>query len=315
MLALPVGLGPVALDGAGVGVDHDDALGSVDEDGRAVRNGEHVRTGADDGWYPERAGEDRAVGDRAAGRGDDAEDRAGVESRRLGRCQVGCHDDAREGGSRPGGGADEVAQDLVADGADVRRPGPEVGVGELVEALGERVHGDAPGVLRHNGIAGDDLERGTDELIVVEEEQVGVEDLGLVGSGGASHVVSGRAELGTGRFEGDVQPFGLHRGRAGSGARGCTRPCPGASTWARCRCRATPRSGPRRSSHEPRRRRSSARRSSAVRARRSRRALRGLGGRTALTSIWSPFGTPSVESALTLRPLTVGTAACSGCGR
>ena len=26
----------------------------------------------------------------------------------------------------------------------------------------------------------------------------------------------------------------------------------------------------------------------------------------ALTSIWSPFGTPSVESALTLRPLTVG---------
>ena len=194
----------VALDGARVGVDDDDARGSVDEDGRAVRDGEHVRTGTDDGRYAERAGEDRAVGDRAPGRHHDAEDGAGVETRRLGRREVGCHDDARDRGSFAGRMSDEVAEDLVTDGADVRRPGPEVGVGELIEARRERVHGEAPGVLGRDGVAGDDLESGTDELVVIEEEQVGVEDLGLVGSGGASHVVSGRAELGPGCFEGDV---------------------------------------------------------------------------------------------------------------
>ena len=62
----------------------------------------------------------------------------------------------------------------------------------------------------------DQLERGADELVVVEEEQVGVEDLGLVLSGGAGDVVSGRAELGAGRFEGGVEPLGLGRRRAGS---------------------------------------------------------------------------------------------------
>ena len=120
----PSALVAVVLDDAGVGVDHDDAFGSVDEDRRAVGNGEHVMTGADDGRYPEGAGEDRAVGDRAAGRGDDAEHRAGVESRGLGRCQVGGHDDAGERWqSVPAAWPMQVAQDLVADGADVRRPG------------------------------------------------------------------------------------------------------------------------------------------------------------------------------------------------
>ena len=80
----------------------------------------------------------------------------------------------------PAASADEVAEDLVADGADVVGPGPEVGVGELVEARRERVHGDAPGVLGHDGIAATISSGGTDELVVVEEEQVGVEDLGLV---------------------------------------------------------------------------------------------------------------------------------------
>ena len=61
-----------------------------------------------------------------------------------------------------------------------------------------------------------DLERGADELIVVEEEHVGVEDLGLVFASGTSDVVSGRAELGPGRFEGGVEPIGLRRRCAGS---------------------------------------------------------------------------------------------------
>ena len=42
-------------------------------------------------------------------------------------------------------------------------------------------------------LARDQLERGADELVVVEEEQVGVEDLGLVLAGGARDVVSRRS--------------------------------------------------------------------------------------------------------------------------
>ena len=96
VLALPVGLVAVVLVDGGVRVDHDDTFGSVDEDRGAVGDGEHVMTGADDGRYPEGAGEDGAVGERAAGGGDDAEHRAGVESGGLGRCQVGGHEDASE---------------------------------------------------------------------------------------------------------------------------------------------------------------------------------------------------------------------------
>ena len=99
-------------------------------------------TGADDGRYPESAGEDGAVGDGAAGGGDDAEHRAGVESGGLGRCQVGSHEDASEGVGWPGRVAVQVGEDLVADGANVVSPGLEVGIGELVEAGGERVDGE-----------------------------------------------------------------------------------------------------------------------------------------------------------------------------
>ena len=42
----------------------------------------------------------------------------------------------------PGGVAEQVGEDLVADRADVVGPGSEVGVGELSEAGGERVDGD-----------------------------------------------------------------------------------------------------------------------------------------------------------------------------
>ena len=84
MPALPVGLVAVLLEHSGVGVDHDDTFGSVDDDRGAVGDGEHVMTGADHRGYPERAGEDGAVRERAAGCGDDAEHRAGVESARPG---------------------------------------------------------------------------------------------------------------------------------------------------------------------------------------------------------------------------------------
>ena len=53
------------------------------------------------------------------------------------------------------------------------------------------------------------LERGADEFVVVEEEHVGVEDLGFAFSGGASDVISGRGELGPGGFDGGVEPLGL----------------------------------------------------------------------------------------------------------
>ena len=306
VLALPVGLVAVVLVDGGVRVDHDDTFGSVDEDRGAVGDGEHVMTGADDGRYPEGAGEDGAVGERAAGCGDDAEHRAGVESGGLGRCQVGGHEDASERVGGSGGVAEQVGEDLVADGADVVGPGPEVGVGELGEAGGERVDGDPPGVLGRDGVSGDQLERGADELVVVEEEHVGVEDLGLVLSGGAGDVVSGRAELGPGRFEGGVEPLGLGRRCAGSRVewfgvgvreRGLgsdadagrrrgrttdlrlTRPTPMAVTGS-----------------------SKFRRTSAAIAASASRAWRP----EALTSIWSPVGTPRVDSALTLRPLTAG---------
>ena len=156
------------------------------------------------------------MGERAAGCGDDAEHRAGVESGGLGRCQVGGHEDAGERVGGCGGVAAQVGEDLVADRANVVGPGLEVGVGELGEAGGERVDGDPPGVLGRDGLAGDQLERGADELVVVEEEHVGVEDLGLALSGGASDVISGRAELGPGGFEGGVEPLGLDGRCAGS---------------------------------------------------------------------------------------------------
>ena len=95
-LALPVRLVAVLLEHSGVRVDHDDTVGSVDEDRGAVGDVEHVMTGADHRGYPERAGEDRAVREWAAGCGDDAEHFAGVESRGLGWCQVVSHDDAGE---------------------------------------------------------------------------------------------------------------------------------------------------------------------------------------------------------------------------
>ena len=155
------------------------------------------------------------MGDRAAGGHDDAEHRAGVESGGLGRCQVGGHDDATERLGGPGV-AEQVGDDLIADCAYVGGPGPEVGVGELGEAGGERLHGDPPGVLGCDGFSRDHLERCADELVVVEEEHVGVEDLGLVLSGGASDVISGRAELGPGRFEGGVEPLGFRRRCTGS---------------------------------------------------------------------------------------------------
>ena len=63
-----------------------------------------------------------------------------VGSRRggLGRCQVGGHDDAGERVGGPAAQAEEVGEDLVADGANVAGAGLEVRIGELGEAGSER---------------------------------------------------------------------------------------------------------------------------------------------------------------------------------
>ena len=130
VLALPVRLVAVLLAEGGIRVDHDDAFGSVNEDRGAVGDVEHVMTGADHGRYAERSSEDGAVGDWAAGGGDDAEHRAGVESGGLGRRQVSSHEDAGEGVGGPGSVSEQVSEDLVADRANVAGPGLEVGIGE-----------------------------------------------------------------------------------------------------------------------------------------------------------------------------------------
>jgi hypothetical protein len=59
------------------------------------------------------------------------------------------------------------------------------------------------------------MQRGADELVVVEEEKVGIEDLGLALTRGACNVISGGAELGPNRFKGGVESLGLSSRRAG----------------------------------------------------------------------------------------------------
>ena len=105
-LRCPSALSRYCSNDSGVRVDHDDTVGSVDEDRGAVGDVEHVMTGADHCRYPESAGEDRAVREWAAGCGDDAEHFAGVESRGLGWCQVVSHDDAGERVGEPSGVAE-----------------------------------------------------------------------------------------------------------------------------------------------------------------------------------------------------------------
>jgi hypothetical protein len=109
-----------------------------------------------------------------------------------------------------------MGENLGADRAYVVGPGSKVRVGESREAGGERVDGDTPGVLGPDGVVCDQLESDTDELVVVEEEHVSVENLGLVLPGGASDVLSCRVELGAGRFDRGVEPLGLCRRCAGS---------------------------------------------------------------------------------------------------
>ena len=75
----------------------------VERDGRAVDHVEHRAAGADHGRDPAGSGQDRAVRGRAGPGQHDAVDRGRVERRRLGRGEVGGHQDAVAGqhGARP----------------------------------------------------------------------------------------------------------------------------------------------------------------------------------------------------------------------
>src|SRR5439155_25875910 len=125
------GGGPVPEPGQGgrVRVDRDLAAAAVEGEGGALRQVEYARPGADHGRDPLAAGDDRAVRGRAAEGEQQRADPVGVEFGGLGGGEVG-GDQYPPAGRGGGGQAEQRAQHLVADRADVRRPRRQVGVGE-----------------------------------------------------------------------------------------------------------------------------------------------------------------------------------------
>ena len=151
--ALPVRLVAVLLDDGGVRVDHDDTVGSVDEDRGAVGDVEHVMTGADHCRYPEGAGEDRAVGEWAAGGGDDAEH---LGWGRVAAAWVGVRSSVTTMPASVSVGPAAWPSRSASTWSPTARTSParvwRYGIGELGEAAGERVDGDAPGVLGRDAV-------------------------------------------------------------------------------------------------------------------------------------------------------------------
>jgi hypothetical protein len=216
-------LGAAALRGGAVevvgerlggGIDDDGARGAVDDEDRPVGDGQHILAGRHDRGDAERSGEDGGVRDGAPEGGDDALHVGGVETRRLDRGEVGGHHDAL-GGSDAGFDAQDVGQHLVADAADVGSSGLLVGVGKGPEAVGQVVDGVAPCAICGGTVVGDELPCDPDEVVVVEEQQVGIEDGGIVLADGSGHLVASIDEILARAGDGGGQPVSLEVGVAG----------------------------------------------------------------------------------------------------
>jgi hypothetical protein len=104
-----------------------------------------------------------------------------------------------------------MAANLLADRAHVGGSGAEVGVRKPREARRERVHRALPRLLGGDRLLVDQCVCRPDEVVVLEQEQVCVEDLGLVLARRACNVVAGRAELLTNGVERGTQAVALER--------------------------------------------------------------------------------------------------------
>ena len=81
---------------------------------------------------------------------------------------------------RPG---DQVPEHLIADAAQVGRSGPKIRVAEGFPGRGRCAYGRGPCSRRRQAAGEDALARRRQQRLVLEEEQVRVEDRGLVRTG------------------------------------------------------------------------------------------------------------------------------------
>ena len=181
---------PVALEGEGRGMQDEDALVAVDEDGVAgLHPGAHV-VQAHHGGDLQRAGHDGGVRGGAAEVGREAEDAVLAERGGLGGGEVVGDQHARLAQLLQvhGGVADQVAQDAAGDVLHVGCALAQVVVLHPHQGLGIAVGHEAQhglDVLAQVVKLAHDL---LDEGAVVHHQQVGVEDAGIL-------LADGRADL------------------------------------------------------------------------------------------------------------------------
>ena len=220
------------------------------------------------------------MGDRRARGGDDADHPRRVEGSHLRGQEVVGDEDAGGVAVDRRRQAEQVSEHVVADGANVVGPGSLIGVGELPEPRRQPGHGSSPRLLGGDHLVVDAAHCRSDELVVVEEQQVRGEDVRLDPAGGAGHPVPRRGQLGPRLVDGleETVTFGLRAGRWRVGGLRRER-LVSAPSSGRSRCQETRRPVPIRA---PRRRSVSrglqARQSCGARARRRRRAPHGLAG-------------------------------------
>ena len=93
--------------------------------------------------------------DRGAEGGDDGDDRAGsMRATCAGVRSAATTTPAADG--RVGASVEQVAEHVVADGADVVGAGPEVGVGQVVELAATSSTAPSPGLRGRDGVPVDE---------------------------------------------------------------------------------------------------------------------------------------------------------------
>ena len=204
-----------------VGVKHDEPFVAIDDHRTRMSGAVEEPADADHGGNLQRLGDDRRVAGAAAGLGREAEDQARVEAGGLARRQVGGEQDARlqEPLSHLRARlADQVAEDPLADVADVGGAGGEVRIGDLFEFRGVRLEDFADRVFGRDPVAFDPragvaTERRVGHHLGVRPEDVGIlraEVLAGLGLGGLRFDAGGQEgaieafELAGDRLHGDV---------------------------------------------------------------------------------------------------------------
>ena len=170
--------GRVHRDGAGL---------AVQGQRRAVRDAQQRRAEADHGRDAQGAGQDGAVRRGPARRAGDAADQRAVQRGGLRRGEVGCDDDALRLQHVAGRPVEQAPEHLVADAAQIRGPGPQVGVVQGIPRRGRRGHGLGPGAGGVEPSREDGVARRAQQGLVLQEQLVGVEDARLVRAGARCH--------------------------------------------------------------------------------------------------------------------------------